>query len=117
MADGGTLNAGLECKRPTHDQTLFLVLTLLLVLSSSLIGLLAPNSGVVFELVGGFSAVCLAYIVPAACSLKLIPERRFSISRAPEWLLLVFGVIAMIASTGFSLVNLITGNTPGNGEE
>ena len=110
-ADNAELGAGLSCKKPSHDQTLFLIITLVQVVSSTLIGLFAPNSGVVFELVGGFSAVCLAFILPAACALKLQPERRLTWRRIPQWLLMIFGVIAMAASTGTSFVNIVTGNT------
>ncbi|KAJ9082940.1 hypothetical protein DSO57_1000237 [Entomophthora muscae] len=85
------------------------LLTSTLVGISLAISLSTCDLGFVMEMTGGLSASVLAFILPAACFLKLSPLNLFSLSHIPHWLLLAFGVLTMVLSTSLSVSKLFEG--------
>jgi hypothetical protein len=68
----------------------------------------------VLGITGAFTAVFLAFVLPAAIRLRLGPRPDddaplCASSNLPSWIVLAFGCIAFIASTGFSVVAAATG--------
>lgn len=88
------------------------IVTTALVVVTTTIALIVRNLGAVFELTGGFSAVALAYIIPAMCAFKLDTAKSHK-GRIFAGLLFGFGVISMISGTGLTLWNVATGNQKG----
>lgn len=72
------------------------------------------NLSAVTEISGSTSAVFLAFVLPAAIRLRLGPSPDDVLPRChrnnwPAWFVLGFGLLAFITSTGFSIVQLATG--------
>ncbi|KAI0244037.1 hypothetical protein L0F63_003201, partial [Massospora cicadina] len=86
------------------------VLTSTLVGVSLIVSLLTCDLGFVMEITGGLSASVLAFILPAACYLKLSPLNLFSPRHIPHWLLLAFGVLTLVLSTSLSVAKLFNGD-------
>ncbi|KAI9292903.1 hypothetical protein K502DRAFT_338222 [Neoconidiobolus thromboides FSU 785] len=86
--------------------------TTVLVGISLLIALVTCDLGFVMEITGGLSASVLAFILPAACYLKLSPLRLFSMKHIPHLLCLSFGLLTMTLSTILSLNNFFDPNRP-----
>ncbi|KAJ3298808.1 hypothetical protein HK104_010256 [Borealophlyctis nickersoniae] len=80
--------------------------TLVLVVSAMVIALLTCDLGFVLEITGGFSATVLAYILPAACYLKLASGPIWSIKKALPIACVMFGFVVMVLSTILTLANL-----------
>jgi len=83
-------------------------ITILLVSVTTSLGLFVDDLGFTLELTGGFSAVGLAYIMPALCSLRLDEGKIYSCRKLLALLLFVFGIVAMFASTGLTLYNALS---------
>ena len=86
------------------------VLTLLLWATTLGIAVAVENLDTVLEITGSFSAVFLAFILPAAARIKLglkptIRPKYCSKKNLPVWALLVFGGIAFASGTGLSVVH------------
>ena len=78
-----------------------------------LVALYVQDLNSILSVTGSFTAVMLAFILPAAIRLRLgkdpyDEEPLLSVGNIPLLLLLVFGVIVFVASTGFSLVAAFT---------
>ena len=78
------------------------------------IALGVTNLGVVTEISGSVSAVFLAFVLPAAIRLRLGPTPddtlpTFHRNNWASWFVLAFGLLAFVTSTGFTLVEIITG--------
>ena len=71
------------------------------------LGIFLTDLGVVYEIIGGLCSVSIAYILPAAAFLKIFGV---SLKTAGILLLLAFGLVAMSASTGTVIYELIVGD-------
>ena len=86
-------------------------ITSALVFSSMFIALATCDLGFVLELTGGFAATVLAFILPAACYIKLTsgpwndPKKYYSIFTVG------FGGMVMVLSTWLSLVKFFTSDS------
>jgi solute carrier family 38 (sodium-coupled neutral amino acid transporter), member 11 len=81
--------------------------TLILVFSAMLISLASCDLGFMLELTGGFAATMLAFILPAACYLKLSRGTIWSRKKLPSILLIGFGIGIMVLSTTLSITNFL----------
>ncbi|KAI9089431.1 transmembrane amino acid transporter protein-domain-containing protein [Phlyctochytrium arcticum] len=86
-----------------------IVTTLVLTLSAMVIALLTCDLGFVLEITGGFAATVLAFILPAACYLKLTDGPWWDPKRRGKWASIVFGLIVMVLSTGMAIAELLSG--------
>jgi len=74
------------------------------------VGVAVTDLGLILELTGGFSATFLAFILPAACYLRLEPGkilRTETLKNAGKMQaigLFFFGVVAMTTSTSLTLI-------------
>lgn len=93
-----------EEKTPTLFQ--HLAVTLVLFAIVLVLGVFLTDLGVVYEIIGGLCSVSIAYILPAAAFLKIFGIR---LSTATVIFLLIFGLVAMSASTGTVIYELIVG--------
>jgi sodium-coupled neutral amino acid transporter 11 len=99
--------------RPTWAVYEHFGVTLGLYFLTLLVALYVEDLNSILSVTGSFTAVMLAFILPAAIRLRLgkdpyDEEPLFSFGNVPLLLLLVFGVIVFVASTGFSLVAAFT---------
>ena len=76
-----------------------IILTTLLTAASLMIALSTCDLGFVLELTGCFSATVLAYILPAACYLKLSSGSIISLKKLWPLVSMIFGIIVMVIST------------------
>ncbi|KDO34901.1 hypothetical protein SPRG_00960 [Saprolegnia parasitica CBS 223.65] len=84
--------------------------TMSLLAATVLIALVDPHLGDITSLTGSFSAVALAFVLPAACHLKLgVPLESYSRWHdcILPWLALAFGAIAFVVSTTTSIINIL----------
>lgn len=86
-------------------------LTTLVFGGSLLVASLVTDLGPVQSITGSFCAVFLSFVYPASIQLKLgfVPGERvsfFSKAHFPMLIVLVFGVLAFVTSTGFSVIAL-----------
>lgn len=92
------------------------VTTLVLFATSLLIGLVFPNLGFVQSLVGGLSGAAVAYVIPAACAIKVRHMDQgiavLSWANVCELPLLVFGVVVMCLSVGQTIYDAANGDSP-----
>jgi len=83
-----------------------------------MIVMFVKDLGFVMSITGSISAVFIAFILPAACHLKILPSpMRFWLHKKGAWkgfkcvlpsvLLLMFGVFAMIFSAGQTILNKV----------
>ncbi len=79
--------------------------TALLLGTGLLIAENVTNLGLVFELVGGFSAICISLIIPALCHLKLEKEDSRAM-RSWCYMLVVLGIVGMCGCVANIIVNL-----------
>ncbi|OQS06777.1 hypothetical protein THRCLA_20289 [Thraustotheca clavata] len=85
-------------------------LTVVLIIAIVTLSLADPNLGDITSLTGSFSAVALAFILPAACHLRLgVPPEVHSKwhDHYVPWLTIIFGSIAFVVSTTMSIINII----------
>ncbi|KAJ1926915.1 hypothetical protein IWQ60_003392 [Tieghemiomyces parasiticus] len=75
-----------------------LIVTTAMVLTTLTVALNVCDLGIVIELTGGISATALAFILPAACYLKLVSGPIFHPSKWGLWVLLAFGVCVLVFS-------------------
>ena len=99
--------------RPTWAVYEHVGVTLGLYLLTLLVALYVEDLNSILSVTGSFAAVMLAFILPAAIRLRLgkdpyDEEPLLSFGNIPLLLLLVFGVIVFVASTGFSIVAAFT---------
>jgi len=79
-----------------------------------MVGVAVTNLGLILELTGGFSATFLAFILPAACYLRLEPGKIFRaetlkhMEKMKAIGLFIFGVVAMFTSTSLTLMKAFT---------
>jgi sodium-coupled neutral amino acid transporter 11 len=97
--------------RPLVEHVL---LTVVLYFAAFGVSLATSDLQKVLGLTGSFTAVFLAFVLPAAIRLRLGPgpfdaQPLCHRSNIPVWFVLVFGGLAFVASTGFSLVQLAEG--------
>ncbi|KAI8819902.1 transmembrane amino acid transporter protein superfamily [Fimicolochytrium jonesii] len=78
-------------------------------LSAMGIALVTCDLGFVLEITGGFAATVLAYILPAACYIKLASGPTFSWKKAGPLASIFFGFVVMILSTILTLKSLFKG--------
>ena len=104
------LSAHLLAERATPMQHILTTLTL--VLTSMVIALATCDLGFLLELTGGSSASVLAYIMPAACFLKLSSGPILSTKRIMPLVSIVFGVCVMVLSTFFAISSFLDSNAP-----
>ena len=95
-----TINESREAKL-SHIITIVSI-TVVVVLAIAL-----PDSAIVFELIGSFSATLLCFILPAASALRLSKDAT-KLQLAPMWFLLIFGIVAMLAGTGNTFYNIVS---------
>ncbi|KAJ3014706.1 hypothetical protein HKX48_004999 [Thoreauomyces humboldtii] len=100
----------------THEDVMHLVdtrthvaITAALSLSAMAIALATCDLGFLLELTGGFAATVLAYILPAACYIKLASGPTLSLKKAGPLACITFGVVVMVLSTLLSLRSLFSG--------
>jgi len=76
-----------QCKFPLNPRAdrVHYPVSLLKWLFTVVVGVSVRDLGVVLELTGGFSAVFLGYILPAACAIKLAPNGIRSLLDASRW--------------------------------
>lgn len=98
-----TANINLLTSTQVHVLT-----TLLLVFSAMLIALTSCDLGFILEITGGFAATVLAFILPAACYLKLSNGSFLSEKKLPSVLIIGFGIIVMVLSTILSISKFIS---------
>jgi len=72
-----------------------------------------PDLTAVLNVTGSFTAVMLAFVLPAAIRLRLGRDPYdetplLSVNNIPSGVVLVFGVVAFVASTGLSLVSAVS---------
>ncbi|KAJ1915467.1 hypothetical protein H4219_004318 [Mycoemilia scoparia] len=80
------------------------IITTALCLPALIIGEVVCDLGFLLEITGGLSASTLAFILPAACYLKLASGPLWHWSKVPHWLCIVFGFVVMILSTVLAIV-------------
>lgn len=100
--------------RPTRALWEHVFITIGLILASTAVSLGVTDLSRVLGITGSFTAVFLAFVLPAAVRLRLGPRPDddaplFSCQNLLPWVVLVFGAIAFVASTGFSVVAAATG--------
>ncbi|OQS00441.1 amino acid transporter [Achlya hypogyna] len=81
------------------------------------IALVDPHLGDITSLTGSFSAVALAFVLPAACHLKLgVPPAVYSRwhDHHVPWLALVFGGVAFVVATTTSIVDIVQHTSESN---
>ncbi|RHX98401.1 hypothetical protein DYB28_004640 [Aphanomyces astaci] len=100
--DGGQPTVPTALSTPWH-----VGLTVVLLASTLLISMADRRLGDVTSLTGSFSAVALAFVLPAACHLKLqVPaqhRRRWNDSVVP-WCTITFGTFVFFVSTTTSIL-------------
>ena len=89
-------------------------LTLGLFLAALGVALATSNLGVVLEITGSFSAVFLAFVLPAAIRLRLgpNPDDTYPAVHRQNWpagAVLAFGLVAFVTSTLLSIVKAVSG--------
>eukprot|EP00127_Corallochytrium_limacisporum_P006655 Clim_evm34s232 gene=Clim_evmTU34s232 len=72
--------------------------TAFLLLSTTLIALFTDNLGIVLELTGSIAGGLLAYVLPAAATLKLVSGTSWNVSKLAPIALLGFGCFIMIGT-------------------
>merc|ERR1712093_15159 len=85
------------------EQRRHVIVTTSLIVMSMLISMMTCDLGLVLEITGGFGATCLAFIFPAACSLKLSGDP-YARAKWPAWACVCFGVVVMVLATLLSIV-------------
>ncbi|GFN75345.1 sodium-coupled neutral amino acid transporter 11 [Plakobranchus ocellatus] len=73
--------------------------------------------GVVLELNGVLAAAPLAYIIPAACVMRLRQEAVFSRRNIGPFLLMCFGILVAVAGFIMAIINLAEGSSCSHGRE
>ena len=99
-----------EDKVPTTLQ--HLLVTCILFSIVLVLGIFLTDLGVVYEIIGGLCSVSIAYIMPAAAYLKIFGVNWRSVG---PLFLFIFGLVAMSASTGTVIYELIVGEPGNNG--
>lgn len=97
---------------PTRSVVVHVLITLLLYGGTLGIAVGVTSLNKVLNFTGSFTAVFLAFVLPAAIRLRLgahpyDDNKLLHISNLPAMIVLVFGVIAFLASTGLSILNAI----------
>ncbi|GFR90479.1 sodium-coupled neutral amino acid transporter 11 [Elysia marginata] len=91
--------------------------------TSTIVGLTAAVSmatdclGIVLELNGVLAAAPLAYIIPAACVMRLRQEAVFSRRNIGPFLLMSFGILVAVAGFIMAVINLAEGSSCSHGKE
>ncbi|KAJ3120241.1 hypothetical protein HK098_004765 [Nowakowskiella sp. JEL0407] len=88
-----------------------LFVTTALSVSAMLIALLTCDLGFLLELTGGLAATVLAFILPAACYIKLASGPVWSFKKSIAIVLVVFGVLVMVLSTVLTLNSFFRGDS------
>ena len=88
-------------------------ITLALFLATLGVAAAVPDLTAVLNVTGSFTAVMLAFVLPAAIRLRLGRDPYdetplLSVNNIPSGVVLVFGVVAFVASTGLSLVSAVS---------
>ena len=91
-------------------------ITLGLFLASLTIALFLEDISLVLDLTGSTAAVFLSFLLPAAIRLRLGVDSEdsnpwYHSSNITPLIVFLFGIVAFVASSGFSLVNLVLGVT------
>ncbi|KAK3771301.1 hypothetical protein RRG08_024378 [Elysia crispata] len=73
--------------------------------------------GIVLELNGVLAAAPLAYIIPAACVMRLRQEAVFSRRNIGPFLLMSFGILVAVAGFIMAVINLAQGSSCSHGKE
>lgn len=89
-------------------------ITSAVLLASTGVSLGVTDLSKVLGITGAFTAVFLAFVLPAAIRLRLGPRPDDDtplchVSNLTAWIVLLFGAVAFVASTGFSVVAAATG--------
>ncbi|KAJ3163078.1 hypothetical protein HDU86_002247 [Geranomyces michiganensis] len=91
------------------DSKTHILITSALTFSAMGIALWTCDLGFMLELTGGFAATVLAYILPAACYIKLASGPAFSRKKAAPLACIAFGTLVMVLSTGLAVSSLVEG--------
>ena len=99
-------------ERPTRALFEHVGATLALYGVTLAVALATTNLNSVLNVTGSFTAVMLAFVLPAAIRLRLGRDPYdetplLSVDNIPSGVVLVFGVVAFVASTGLSLVSAV----------
>ncbi|KAJ1992515.1 hypothetical protein H4R33_000971 [Dimargaris cristalligena] len=81
--------------------------TTAMVLATLFVALSVCDLGIIIELTGGVSATALAFILPAACHLKLGSGPLLTRAKLPLWLLLGFGICVLFLSPTLAIYRFI----------
>ncbi|KAI8592233.1 transmembrane amino acid transporter protein-domain-containing protein [Geranomyces variabilis] len=91
------------------DARTHIIVTSALSLSAMGIALWTCDLGFLLEITGGLAATVLAYILPAACYIKLASGPTFSRKKAAPLACIAFGGIVMVLSTGLAVGSMLEG--------
>jgi sodium-coupled neutral amino acid transporter 11 len=103
-------------QRPNRAVLEHVAITVALFLVTLGVAAAVPDLTAVLNVTGSFTAVMLAFVLPAAIRLRLGRDPYdetplLSVNNIPSGVVLVFGVIAFVASTGLSLVSALRGKS------
>ena len=93
------------------------MITTLLVCSTTAISFSTDCLSIVLEFNGVLAAIPLAYIIPAACYLRLAPDIILSRQKLPALLMFIFGIFMSISGLVVIFVNWLDNNSCSHGVE
>lgn len=83
-----------------------ILITFLLVTVTALIGVSTCNLGLVFDLTGGIAASAIAFIFPAAATIKLQSGRWIQVANLPYLACIAFGCLVLTLTTATTIFEL-----------